>query len=125
MGRAMVGELDLPHAVFLQRLAGAPSASALECRLGQGAFLALRLVDLLENEPAAYGDVFHYQHAAATRFCRDLPTDSTEAAHLVGLTRSAAEAFRTADVRLVLPALLAYAHELENEVRLDAALDVL
>ena len=39
---------SLPHAIFLQRVSGPESATTLEARLGQGAFLALRLVDLLE-----------------------------------------------------------------------------
>src|SRR6266571_5141026 len=38
---------SLPHAIFLQRVSGPESATTLEARLGQGAFLALRLVDLL------------------------------------------------------------------------------
>src|SRR3989441_380152 len=39
---------SLPHAIFLQRVSGPESATTLEARLGQGAFLALRLVDLLD-----------------------------------------------------------------------------
>src|SRR6266480_4532134 len=62
---------SLPHAIFLQRVSGPESATTLEARLGQGAFLALRLVDLLA------------------------------------------------------PALFAYAHFLETELRLEEALDVL
>ncbi|HEX4629166.1 MAG TPA: hypothetical protein VH137_10290, partial [Gemmatimonadales bacterium] len=68
---------------------------------------------------------FHYQYAATERLCRELPPDRTETAHLVGLTRSAADAFQEQDVRLVLPALLAYAHHLEDEMLLDEARDVL
>src|SRR5213596_3305128 len=101
----------LPHAVFLKRLAGAPTATSVDGRLGNGAFLALRLVDLLGpvGEPA-HPEAFRYQHAATERMCRELPADRTETAHLAGLVRSAAEAFRTSDVGLVVPALLAYAH---------------
>src|SRR5437773_4909236 len=42
----------LPHAVFLQRVADEPATSP-DVRLGQGAFLALRFVDLLapDREP--------------------------------------------------------------------------
>ena len=125
MRDAALRQSGLPHAVFLRRLAGAPSAGAADARLSQGAILALRLVDLLEDPPPLYADAFHYQHAATERSCRDLPADDVEAAHLVGLVRSAADAFQEQDVRLVLPALLAYAHHLEDVLLLDEALDVL
>src|SRR6059036_1864429 len=71
---------SLPHAVFLQRMAGGS---------GQAAFIVLRLV------------------------------------HLLGLVRSTADAFRQQSTGLVLPALFAYAHYLEDEMRLEEALDVL
>jgi len=125
MRDAALPQSGLPHAVFLRRLAGAPSASAADARVSQGAFLALRLVDLLEDAQPLYADAFHYQHAATERSCRDLPADDVEAAHLVGLVRSAADAFQERDVRLALPALLAYAHHLEDVLHLDQALDVL
>src|SRR5256885_11826127 len=57
-------------------------------------FRSLRLVDLLEDPQPRYADAFHYQHAATERSCRDLPADDVEAAHLVGLVRSAADAFQ-------------------------------
>ncbi len=125
MRYAVARQPDLLHAAFLRRLAGAPSPDAVEARLGQGAFLALRLVDLLEYEQSVRADAFHYQHAAAERFCQELPGDRTETAHLVDVTRSAAAACQEQEVRLVLPALLAYAHHLEDELRLEEALDVL
>jgi tetratricopeptide (TPR) repeat protein len=125
MRDAAAQKADLWHAAFLRRLVDAPSADAVEGRLGQGAFLALRLVDLLESEQPVQPEAFHYQHAAAERFCQELPVDRTETAHLVDLTRSAAAACQERDVRLVLPALLAYAHHLEDELRLHEALDVL
>ncbi len=125
MRDALAQKADLWHAAFLRRLVDAPSADAVEGRLGQGAFLALRLVDLLDYDSPVRSDAFHYQHAAAERFCQELPVDRTETAHLVDLTRSAAAAREERDVRLVLPALLAYAHHLEDELRLDEALDVL
>jgi len=116
----------LPHAVFLRRLAGARSATSGDARLGNGAFLALRLVDLLgPGRGPAHADVFRYQHAATERVCRELPGDRTEASHLTGLVRAVADAFQVHDARIVVPALLAYAHYLENELRLEEALDVL
>ena len=66
---------SLSHAVFLQRAVQAlplPGGGQ-QARLGQGAFLALRLIDLLapEREPV-HPDAFRYQCAATERFCRDL-----------------------------------------------------
>src|SRR6266571_753280 len=117
---------SLPHAIFLQRVSGNASPTSLEARLGQGAFLALRLVDLLApgREPVS-PDAFHYQCVATDRFCRELRGTSPEGAHVHGTTASAADAYRLGDVRQVVPALLAYAHFLEDELRLEEALDVL
>jgi tetratricopeptide (TPR) repeat protein len=116
----------LPHSVFLSRLGGGADANAIEARLGQGAFLTLRLVDLLrgDREPP-HPDTFHYQHRATERFCRDLQTGLPEETHLKGLVHTAADAFRLGDVRLIAPALLAYALFLEDDARYEEALDVL
>src|SRR6185437_9544377 len=116
----------LPHAVFLHRMAGASSPSALEPRLGRAAFVALRLVDLLGPEHATlHPDAFHYQYVATVRCCRDLPPGSPETSHLLGLVRGTGDAFEQQSAGLVLPALFAYAHYLEDEMRLGEALDVL
>jgi len=116
----------LPHSVFLRRLAGARAATSADARLGNAAFLALRLVDLLgPGRGPAHADVFRYQHAATERVCRELPNDCTETGHLTGLVRATADAFQEQDVRVVAPALLAYAYFLEDELRLDEALDAL
>src|SRR6266545_3398003 len=55
---------SLPHAVFLRRLSGAPSATSPEARLGQGALLALRLLDLLTEPQPPHPDAFQYQRTA-------------------------------------------------------------
>src|SRR2546423_5270439 len=97
----------LTHAAFLKRLAGAHSATSADARLGNGAFLALRLVDLLgPGRGPAHADVFRYQHAATERVCRELPGDCTETSHLTGLVRAVADAFQVHDARIVVPALL-------------------
>ena len=116
----------LPHAVFLSRLASATDSNAIEVRLGQAAFLTLRLVDLLsrDHEPP-HPDAFMYQHLATERFCRDLQCGGPEEAHLKGLVGTAAHAYRLGDARLVAPALLAYALYLEDDARYEEALDVL
>src|SRR5260370_11818039 len=117
---------SLPHAIFLQRVSGPQAATTLEARLGQGAFLALRLVDLLARDRSAVsGDAFHYQWIATDRFCRELRATATEGAHVHGIAASASDAYRLGEVREVIPALFAYAHFLEDELRLDEALDVL
>jgi tetratricopeptide (TPR) repeat protein len=115
----------LRHAVFLRRLAEASSGSS-QARRGHGAFLTLRLVDLLDpQQERVRPDAFGYQLAAMNRVCRELPGDSTETAHLVGLVQAAADAYRARDAQLAVPALLAYAHYLEDELLLAEALDVL
>jgi len=65
------------------------------------------------------------RYVATERACRDLPADRPETTHLVGLVQSAADAFHAEDNRLALPALFAYAHYLEEEMRFEPALDVL
>lgn len=115
----------LPHAVFLQRVADEPATSP-DVRLGQGAFLALRFVDLLapDREPPT-PDVFRYQWAATERYCAELAGEGTEAAHLSCIVRATGEAHRTGDIQLVSPALFAYAHYLEQGYQLEEALDTL
>jgi len=117
---------SLPHAIFLQRVSGPESATTLEARLGQGAFLALRLVDLLAPDRAPVSkDAFHYQWVATDRFCRELHAAATEGAHVHGIAESASDSYRLGDIQLIAPALFAYAHFLEAELRLEEALDVL
>src|SRR5256886_7296142 len=57
--------------------------------------------------------------------CKELPADRTETSHLTGLVRAVADAFQEQDARIAVPALLAYAHYLEDELRLEEALDML
>jgi tetratricopeptide (TPR) repeat protein len=122
---AQAPPMGLPHAVFLQRVADEPATSP-QVRVGQGAFLALRFVDLLapDREPPA-PDVFRYQWAATERYCSELSGEGTEAAHLSGIVRATGEAHRGNDVRALAPALLAYALYLEQGAHFDEAEDVL
>ena len=117
--------VGLPHAVFLQRVADEPATSP-EVRLGQGAFLALRFVDLLspDREPAT-PDVFRYQWAATERYCAELAGEGTEAAHLSGIVRATGQAHGAGDITLVAPALFAYALYLEQESHFEEAEDTL
>ena len=123
--RASSRPTGLPHAVFLQRVTDEPATSP-EVRLGQGAFLALRFVDLLdpEREPPT-PDVFRYQWAATERYCAELSGEGTEASHLSCIVRAAGESHGSGDVTLLAPALFAYALYLEQETHFNEAEDVL
>ncbi len=115
----------LPHSVFLRRMTDEPIPSP-QVRLGQGAFLALRFVDLLApDREAPTPDVFRYQWAATERYCAELASEGTEASHLSCIVRSASEAHRRADINLLAPALFAYALYLEQEAQFEEAEDVL
>src|SRR5256886_17090997 len=96
----------LPHAVFLPRLASATDSNAIEVRLGQGAFLTLRLVDLLsrDHEPP-HPDAFMYQHLATERFCRDLQCGGPQGGHLKRVGGPRAHADPPGGARLGAPAL--------------------
>src|SRR6266550_1405494 len=115
----------LPHAVFLQRVADEPATSP-DVRLGQGAFLALRFVDLLapDREPPT-PDVFRYQWAATERYCAELSGEGTEASHLSCIVRAAGEAHRDGNLQMLAPALFAYALYLEQEGHFEEAEDAL
>src|SRR5256885_6889255 len=126
MSESAPGLYLLPHTVFLRRLAGATRARSLDARLGRAAFVALRLVDLLDpDEPTPTADAFHYQHLATERACRGLPADRPQTRHLIGVGQNTAHAFPAREVGPLFPALFAYAHYLEDEMRLEEALDVL
>ena len=126
MPEAAPRTLTLPHAVFLERAATEPPTSA-AVRLGQGSFLVLRLIDLLapDREPPTSAEVFRYQSAATERYCAELGPLGPEVAHLQGLVRSAVDVYTHQDARLIAPAMLAYAHYLEDDGHYLEALDAL
>ncbi len=115
----------LPHAVFLQRVTDEPATSP-EVRLGQGAFLTLRFVDLLtpDREPPT-PDVFRYQWAATERYCAELAGEGTEASHLSCIVRAAGEAHQEGNTQFLAPALFAYALYLEQQSHFEEAEDAL
>jgi tetratricopeptide (TPR) repeat protein len=83
-------------------------------------------VDLLSpDRESPTPDVFRYQWAATERYCAELAGEGTEAAHLSGIVRATGEAHRIGEVRLVAPALLAYALYLEQESQFEEAEDAL
>ncbi|HYK10150.1 MAG TPA: hypothetical protein VEV39_05095 [Gemmatimonadales bacterium] len=100
---------------------GSPAA-----RLGQAAFLVLRLVDLLHpSQSAAAPDVFLYQASATERYARELDVESAEKALLLAVVKGARDAFTAQRRQLVTPALIAYGHFLEDTGLYEEALDVL
>jgi tetratricopeptide (TPR) repeat protein len=123
---AETSTIGLFHTVFLERGASDADASS-ESRLGQAAFLVLRLVDLLAPDgPApAQDDLFRYQAAATARYCREEVAPGTESEHLLGLVHAATEARRRRHPGWMAPTMLAYAAALENAAKYDEALDVL
>lgn len=116
---------SLPHAVFLRRVSTRPATDP-AVRLGQGAFLVLRLVDLLspEREPVA-ADAFQYQWTATERYCTELEIEGAEGAHLSGLVHAIHDVQRLDEIKLLAPPFLAYALFLEEEGHYDEAADIL
>ena len=116
---------SLPHAVFLRRVATRPATDP-EVRLGQGAFLVLRLVDLLSpDREAVAADAFRYQWTATERYCTELEVEGPEGMHLSGLVQAIHDVHRLQEVKLLAPAFLAYALFLEEEGHYEEAADVL
>jgi len=116
---------SLRHAVFLARASSEPEIGAPAARLGQAAFLVLRLVDLLvPGQSAGAPDVFLYQASATERYTRELDFDSPEKAHLLAIVKGARDAFTTRQGSMITPGLFAYGHHLEEVSRFEEALDV-
>jgi len=115
----------LLHSVFLERAAELDSPP--QSRLGQAAFLVLRLVDLLagERDTGPQEQLFRYQAAATERYCREEVEPAVETDHLLALVRGAGDAFRRRRAGLLAPAMLGYATFLEDAARYEEALDVL
>src|SRR5438128_6303790 len=77
MNDARAREQGLLHTVFLRRMVGQLPEGSRETRLGQGAFLALRLVDLLGPGPQpAHPAALRYQHVVTVRYCEAQPAHS-------------------------------------------------
>lgn len=116
----------LRHASFLERArTEREREQEVAARLAVAAYVVARLVDrLLEG---VHGDdmleAFAWQTEAVRRHLSDLPGDSPETAHLLGIVDAVVPPGRPAPgLRL---SLTAYAYFLEHEARLLEALDVL
>src|SRR5690242_12967276 len=125
LNEAMEVPHTLRHAVFLARGASDPELGAPAARLGQAAFLVLRLVDLLvPGQSGAAPDVFLYQASATERYAREIDLDSPEKAHLLAVIKGARDTFTAEQVTLVTPALFAYGHFLEETSHYEEALEI-
>lgn len=117
----------MPHAAFLTR--------DTQARVGQAAFLLLRVVDLLTpyRRDTLDATVFRYQWQAMDGFLRDLESDPDtdpehELTHLRGILDSANELHRPVDahaLRTIDAALSAYAINRSDRERYDEAIDLL
>jgi len=112
------------HEPFLERAA---DTEAREPRgNGLGAFLTLRLIDQFSaDREKIHREATTYQVTATGEFLNDIYPHTPEVTHLRELVRVAGIALDTNDRRLLLSPLMAFAFWLEQELRLDEALDVL
>ncbi len=112
------------HEPFLERAADANAGQG--DGDGLGAFLALRLTDQFAvNGKAICRDATLYQVTATRKFLDDANPRTPEVTHLREIVRVATMALKADDRRLLFPPLMAFAYWLEQELRLDEALDVL
>lgn len=109
------------HEPFLERA----QRSDTDQRAALAGFLTLRLIDqFAAHRIPPHPDALTYQCNATSEFLREFDPPETEINHLEGVVRIAQET-KPSDVRLLWPPLMAYAYWLEQELRLDEALDVL
>jgi len=112
------------HEPFLAR--AADSSSPEPANKGLGAFLTLRLIDhFAADQGEPHREATSYQITATGEFLDDLYPSTPEVTHLREIVRVAATAIAESDRRLLFAPLLAFAYWLEQELRLDEALDVL
>jgi tetratricopeptide (TPR) repeat protein len=94
-------------------------------RLGQGAFLALRIVDLFARDREPVDEqVFHSQLVASERYCAELEAEGPEARHLSDICAMAADARRTGRFESLRAALAGYGTFLQDRGADAEAADV-
>lgn len=112
------------HEPFLRRAADA--ADGHESGVALGGFLTLRLADIFDQRlDTLSADALIYQIQATADYLHDLHPVTAEVKHMQEIVRTAHSAFERRNRRVLWPPLLAYAFWLEQEIRLDEALDVL
>ena len=108
------------HTPFLER---ASRPGNRERSHALGAFLTLRAVDRVAENGVIDG--LAYQLRACANYLEQLHPSTNEVSHLRDIVRVAQEVLRVGSRVLMWAPLLAFAFWLENEMRLDEALDVL
>lgn len=89
------------------------------------AFLVMRLVDRYSVEAGyTHPEALEYQENGTLEFVARLDQDDAEAGHLMELIRVSKQVRTRGKRKLLWAPLLAYAHWLEQELRLEEALDV-
>lgn len=113
------------HEAFLARAANATDQRIKARALG--AFLTLRLVDQFARvSPEDLGsESLQYQLKATSDYLAQLYPRTVEVNHLAEVARVAAGTSRAGSTRVLWPPMLAYGYWLEQQLRLDEALDVL
>lgn len=122
------GQSDLPgtfHAPFLARAANTSDERVTSRALG--ALLTMRLIDHIGRfgSQGASLESVQYNVTATAEFVAQLLPRTAEVNHLGEITRVAAGALPGGAIRILWPPMLAFAYWLEQEVRLEEALDVL
>ena len=112
------------HQPFLERAGNAQdTASGQHCL---GAFLTVRLVDQFAAPHKNFStEATAYQISATAEFLQDLRPQTSEVKNLREIVHLADAALKKDDPRLLFSPLLAFAYSLEDDLRLDEALDVL
>ncbi len=112
------------HEPFLERAADKESHEI--GSTGLGAFLTMRLADqFAADRDDVSRDAVRYQITATRKFLDDLYPRTPEVTSLREIVRVAGVAVDVRDNRLLFPPLMAFAFWLEQELRLEEALDVL
>jgi len=109
------------HEPFLERASAGGTDGAGSSALG--AFLTLRFADRAAERDDGQKEALAYQARATLDFLDDL-TPSPEVTHLVEITKVARAVGRGSSNHLLCAPLLAFAYWLEQELRLEEALDV-
>ena len=111
------------HRPFLERAADDEAESRPNAL---GAFLTLRLVDRITEDPGAVGsEALRYQLRACATYLDELYPQTEEINHLYEIVRVADSASTARNLRLLWAPMLAYAFSLEQQLRLTESLDVL
>lgn len=109
------------HEPFLERASAGEADGAGSSAVG--GFLTLRFADRAAERADGQKEALAYQARATRDFLDDLPP-SPEVAHLIEITKVARAVARGSSNHLLCAPLLAFAYWLEQELRLEEALDV-